>query len=558
MCPDDFALKFIAIQNRPEKRMRRWNGWGDDATTMALNPAARVMLVQRLGPGCPGLDADRADLLKRIPGSRLPTHPMIQTDATTRLSMAMGESFADWIRKRFGALPAVPDGVAFVESAEQVRELLDLAQSRNWVVIPFAGGTSVAGHLDCPVSERPILSINLSRMNRLLHLDKTSQLATFGAGTPGPQVEAQLRAQGYTLGHFPQSFEYSTVGGWVVTRSSGQQSLRYGRIEQLFAGGRMETPVGTLTIPTLPAASAGPDLREVVMGSEGRFGVLTEATVRVTPLPESESFHALFLPNWDAAEAAVRELVQRKLPLSMMRLSNGIETETNLTLAGHARLIGWMERYLNLRGCGAGKCMLMLGVTADQRTARHALREARRTLGKYGAVYIGTAMGSKWAVNRFKGPYLRNTLWDAGYSADTIETAVDWPNVKPLMLSMEQTARDVFAPYGQPVHAFTHLSHIYPQGCSIYSQYVWATAPGGFAPNMERWQKLKAAVAATIAAHGGTVSHQHGVGRDHATHLADEKGPLGMATLEQLCQHFDPQRIMNPGKLLQDGGPWAN
>ena len=538
--------------------MRRWNGWGDDATTMDLNAGARTMLAQRLGPGCPGQDADRADLLARIPASRLPAHALIQTDASTRLTMAMGESFADWIRKRFGALPAVPDGVAFVESTEQVRELLELAHTHNWVVIPFAGGTSVSGHLGCPVSERPILSINLSRMNRLLHLDKTSQLATFGAGTPGPQVEAQLRAQGYTLGHFPQSFEYSTVGGWVVTRSSGQQSLRYGRIEQLFAGGRMETPVGTLTIPTLPAASAGPDLREIVMGSEGRFGVLTEATVRVSPLPESESFHALFLPDWDAAEAAVRELVQRRLPLSMMRLSNGIETETNLTLAGHARLIGWMERYLALRGCGDGKCMLMLGVTADQRTARHALREARRTLVQHGAVYIGPAMGSKWAANRFKGPYLRNTLWDAGYSADTIETAVDWPNVKPLMLAMEQTARDVFAPSCQPVHAFTHLSHIYPQGCSIYSQYVWATLPGGFAPNMERWKQLKAAVAATIAAHGGTVSHQHGVGRDHAAHLVDEKGPLGMATLAQLCQHFDPKRIMNPGKLLQDGGPWAN
>jgi len=537
--------------------MRRWNGWGDDATTMDLNAGARAMLAQRLGPGCPGQDAVRADLLARIPASRLPAHPLIQTDASTRLTMAMGESFADWIRKRFGALPAVPDGVAFVESAEQVRELLDLAHAQNWMVIPFAGGTSVSGHLDCPVSELPILSLNLSRMNRLLHLDKTSQLATFGAGTPGPQVEAQLRAQGYTLGHFPQSFEYSTVGGWVVTRSSGQQSLRYGRIEQLFAGGRMETPVGTLTIPTLPAASAGPDLREIVMGSEGRFGVLTEATVRVSALPESESFHALFLPDWDAAEAAVRELVQRKLPLSMMRLSNGIETETNLTLAGHARLIAWLERYLALRGCREGKCMLMLGVTADKRTARHALREARRTLGQHGAVYIGPAMGSKWAVNRFKGPYLRNTLWDAGYCADTIETAVDWPNVKPLMLAMEQTARDVFAPPGQPVHAFTHLSHIYPQGCSIYSQYVWATLPGGFAPNMERWRKLKAAVADTIAAHGGTVSHQHGVGRDHAAHLVDEKGPLGMATLAQLCQHFDPKRIMNPGKLLQDCGPWA-
>lgn len=538
--------------------MRRWNGWGDDGTVMDLNDAARAMMAQRLGPGHPAGDANRDEMVSRIAPSRLlGAHPLIQTDASTRLTMAMGESFADWIRKRFGALPPVPDGVAFVESTEQVRELLDLAHAQNWIVIPFAGGTSVAGHLDCPVSERPILSINLSRMNRLLHLDKQSQLATFGAGTAGPQLEAQLRAHGYTLGHFPQSFEYSTVGGWVVTRSSGQQSLRYGRIEQLFAGGRMESPVGTLTIPTLPASSAGPDLREIVMGSEGRFGVLTEVTVRVTPLPEHESFHAIFLPHWDAAEAAVRTLVQRKLPLSMMRLSNGIETETNLTLAGHATLIQWLEKYLALRGCGTGKCMLMLGVTADQRTARHALREARRTLQAFGAVYIGTAMGSKWASNRFKGPYLRNTLWDAGYSADTIETAVDWPNVKALMLAMEQASRDVFAQYGERVHAFTHLSHLYPQGSSIYSQFVWATAPGGFAPNFERWQKLKTAVAKTIAAHGGTVSHQHGVGRDHATHLQDEKGVLGMATLSQLRRHFDPKKIMNPGKLLQDEGPWA-
>ncbi|MDP3655292.1 MAG: FAD-binding oxidoreductase [Rhodoferax sp.] len=538
--------------------MRRWNGWGDDATSMDLNDGARAMMAERLGPGHPGRDATRKQILKKVPASRLEgAHPLIQTDAATRFAMGLGESFADWIRKRFGALPPVPDGVAFVESTEQVRELLDLAYANNWMVIPFAGGTSVAGHLDCPISERPILSLNLSRMNRLLHLDKRSQLATFGAGTAGPQVESALRAQGYTLGHFPQSFEYSTVGGWVVTRSSGQQSLRYGRIEQLFAGGRMETPVGTLMLPTLPAASAGPDLRELVMGSEGRFGVLTEATVRISPVPEHESFHAVFLPDWDAAEEAVRTLVQRKLPLSMLRLSNAIETETNLTLAGHAKLIGWMERYLALRGCGKGKCMLMLGVTADQHTARNALHEARRTLGEHGAVYIGTAMGSKWVANRFKGPYLRNTLWDAGYSADTIETAVDWPNVKPLMLAMEQASRDVFAQYGERVHAFTHLSHMYPQGSSIYSQFVWATAPGGFAPNFARWQQLKAAVAAAIAAHGGTVSHQHGVGRDHATHLKDEKGPLGMATLAELCRHFDPTKIMNPGKLLQDEGPWA-
>ncbi len=539
--------------------MRRWNGWGDEATKMDLNQGARALMRELLGAGLPATDARREDLLAQVPASRLAgAHPLIQTDAASRFSVALGESYADWIRKRFGALPPVPDGVAFAESAEQVRELLDLARGMNWMVIPFAGGTSVAGHLDCPISERPILSVNLSRMNQMLHLDKKSQLATFGAGTPGPLVEAQLRAHGYTLGHFPQSFEYSTVGGWVVTRSSGQQSLRYGRIEALFAGGRMETPVGTLIIPTVPAASAGPDLRELVLGSEGRFGILTEATLRVTPLPQHESFHAIFLPQWDAAETAVRELVQRKLPLSMLRLSNGIETETNLAMAGHARLIGWLQRYLAWRGCGPQKCMLMLGVTADRRTAAHALKEARRTLERHGAVYIGKAIGSKWAANRFKGPYLRNTLWEQGYSVDTIETAVDWPNVKPLMLAMEQASRDVFTQFGERVHAFSHLSHVYPQGSSIYSQFVWATAAGGFAANFERWQKLKAAVAAVIAAHAGTVSHQHGVGRDHAAQLHVEKGALGMATLAELCRHFDPGKIMNPGKLLQDAGPWAS
>jgi alkyldihydroxyacetonephosphate synthase len=295
----------------------------------------------------------------------------------------------------------------------------------------------------------------------------------------------------------------------------------------------------------------------MVLGSEGRFGILTEVVVRVRAQPEHESFHALFFKDWDAAENAVRELVQHRPGLSMMRLSNAIETRTNLSMAGHPRLIAAMQRYLVWRGCGTDKCVLLIGVTGEPRHTRFALKSARRVLGRHGAVYIGTAMGNKWAANRFKGPYLRNNLWDAGYSVDTLETAVDWPQVKPLMYAMEQAARDAFAVYDEPVHAFTHLSHVYPQGSSIYSQFVWKTAAGGFAPNFERWQRYKNAVSKVIAEHGGTVSHQHGVGRDHAANLHVEKGPLGMATLASLCAHFDPQKIMNPGKLLPDGGPWG-
>jgi len=537
--------------------VRRWNGWGDSAVDHALPAPVLDWLEQHIGKGHPPQDASLDDVLAQIKPSRLATHPLITATTTDRLRVGLGESYRDWICRRTGHLPPVPDGVAYVESSAQVRELRDIAQREQWIVIPYAGGTSVAGHLDCPVSERPVLSLNLSRMNRLLHLDPKSQLARFGAGTPGPLVEAQLRAHGYMLGHFPQSFEYATVGGWVVTRSSGQQSLRYGRIEQLFAGGRMETPVGTLVIPTFPASSAGPDLREMVLGSEGRFGVLIEVEVRVTPLPEHESFHAIFLPDWERAEAAVRALVQRKVPLSMLRLNNAGETRGYLAMAGHTSLIGWLERYLSLRGCSDEKCWLTMGVTGNQPTARQTLAEARRMLKRFGGVYLGTALGKKWFEGRFKGPYLRNALWENGYSVDTIETAVDWPQVKTMMQAMETAAHTAFADFGVKVQAGTHLSHVYPQGSSIYATYIRPTAPGGYLPNLERWRHYKKRVSEAIVANGGTVSHQHGVGRDHAPYLNAEKGPLGMATLAELCRHFDPLGIMNPGKLLADGGPWA-
>ncbi|MFZ4480742.1 MAG: FAD-binding oxidoreductase [Rhodoferax sp.] len=538
--------------------MRRWNGWGDSSQSAEVPAQALAWLAQRVGAGLPVRDNSLQELLAEVKPSRLPVHALISQDPAERLRVGLGESYRDWICRRTGTLPPLPDGVAFVESSEQVRELLDLAQSRNWLVIPYAGGTSVAGHLDCPISERPVLSVNLGRMNRLLHLDPLSQLARFGAGTSGPQVEAQLRAHGYTLGHFPQSFEYSTVGGWVVTRSSGQQSLRFGRIEQLFAGGRFEAPIGTLNLPTLPAASAGPDLREIILGSEGRFGVLTEVEVRVTPVPEHDSYHAVFLPDWDRAEAAVRALVQRRLPLSMLRLNNAGETVGYLAMAGHASQIKWLERYLGWRGCAGEKCWLTMGVTGERRPARQALAEARRVLRQFGGVYLGTGLGSKWSEGRFKGPYLRNTLWEQGYSVDTIETAVDWPQVKKLMLAMEAAAHQAFGDFGIKVHAGTHLSHVYAQGSSIYSTFIWPTAPGGFEPNLERWRHFKTRLSSVIAEHGGTVSHQHGVGRDHAAFLQVEKGPLGMATLADLCRHFDPKRIMNPGKLLADGEQWAH
>jgi alkyldihydroxyacetonephosphate synthase len=393
------------------------------------------------------------------------------------------------------------------------------------------------------------VNISLERMNQLQGLDDQSFLARFGAGTPGPQVEAQLKPLGFMLGHLPQSYEYSTLGGWVVTRSSGQQSYRYGRIENLFASGRLLTPRGALDVGGHPASSAGPDLREAVMGSEGRLGLLTEVTARVRRLPQVEEFHAIFFKSWDAGIDAVRTLVQHDVPLSMLRLSNEWETETQLRLAGHADSIKWLRRYLGWRVMGAGQCMLMVGVTGTRAEARRQRADAFALAARCGGVHLGQMIGKAWVKNRFRGPYLRNSLWELGYAADTAETAINWPKATPLMRAIEQAATDALASDNERVHAFTHLSHVYRQGCSIYSTFVYRSA-GSPEADMERWRKLKSGVSNAIVAHGGTISHQHGVGVDHAPYLQAEKGALGMDLVRAMARELDPNGIMNPGKLF--------
>ena len=531
--------------------MRQWNSWGDSRVSMAIHANARVFLEELLGKGVPLKDPTLAQVMAAVPPSRLPPHPLILTDAETRVRHARGQSLPDWLAMRSGEFGVFPDGVAFPSTSAQVADLLALARKHDWDVIPYGGGTSVVGHINPLEGQRPVLTLSLARLNNLIHLDRSSQLATIGAGANGPQLEALLKPHGYTLGHFPQSFELSTLGGWVASRSSGQQSLQYGRIEQLFAGGRVETLQGSLVIPTIPASSAGPDLREIIMGSEGRFGVITEATVRVSRLPEREEFRVYFLPDWASAEACVRELSQQRLPLSMLRLSNAEETRTQLILAGHKVAIAGLEKMLSWRGAGDGKCMLTVGFTGSHGKVRFALGEVNRLVKEFEGVATGKTLGTRWQQNRFKAPYLREALWKLGYAVDTLETAVDWPKVTSYTRDVEQALRDGLASEKETVLAFSHLSHLYAQGSSIYTTYVFR-AGSDYAATLARWQRLKAAASAEIVRYGGTISHQHGVGRDHAPYLAAEKGEQGMAVLRALASHFDADGRLNPGKLLVD------
>lgn len=532
--------------------MRRWNGWGDDAVSYHVPERAVRFLVELMGPGTPPRDATAGETLASAPPAYPLEHALVKGDAVERLRHARGQSFPDWVALRSGRIPAYPDGVAYPTSEADVVELIRFAQTRGAQLIPYGGGTSVAGHINPqPQGARPVLTVDMSRMNRLLRLDDASHLATFGAGIAGPDLEAQLRARGYTLGHFPQSFEYSTLGGWIATRSSGQESLGAGRIEDLFAGGRLIAPAGALELPPFPASAAGPDLRHLALGSEGRMGILTEATVRVAALAGRErlAVSALFLPDWKSAQTAVRQIVQAGLPLSLMRLSTPVETETTLVLAGHERLIGALQRLISLRGVRDGKCLLMLGFNGQDELVRTARGEALEIAGQQGGVNVGRTFGSQWYKNRFRTPYLRNALWELGYGVDTVETATTWSNTSAMVEAIENALHQALVPFGEQVHAFTHLSHFYPSGCSVYTTVLFRLADGP-GETLARWQALKDAASQAIVAGHGTISHQHGVGNDHAAYLPAEKGELGMALLHDVCRRMDPEGIMNPGKLL--------
>jgi len=529
--------------------MRRWNGWGEDTVDYPLTGAARRHLAAQVGEGLALPDAEREAVLATIPATRLPPHSLITTTPLDRLLHARGQSLPDWIALRSGRLGVFPDGVAYPASSGQVRAVLSLARQLGARVIPYGGGTSVVGHINPLAGDAPVLTLDLAHLRRLTGMDDTSRLASFEAGVRGPDLESQLRAQGYTLGHYPQSFEYSTLGGWIATRSSGQQSGHYGRIEALFAGGWLETPRGSLELPAHPASAAGPDLRHLVLGSEGRVGVLTQATVRVRPLPEAETFQAVFFRDWDTGLAAVRQMAWARVPVSMLRLSDAAETETTLALAGRERLMAWADRGLRLAGFGPERCLLLFAVTGDQWQFGPIHRQVLEIAHVHQGLRVGPAAGEMWRETRFRTPYLRNTLWELGYALDTVETAVPWSRVAVTAQRLLAAARGGLAAWDERVLAFAHLSHVYPDGASLYLTYAYRRAADPD-ETLDRWRALKTALSDIIVTQGGTISHQHGVGMDHAPYLIHEKGPLGLDVLNALSRALDPDGLLNPGKLL--------
>jgi alkyldihydroxyacetonephosphate synthase len=528
-------------------RARRWNGWGFEGEGFALPEPARAWLGDRLGSGnaLPAV----AEPEVKVPAPRaLPRLPLpVATDRATRLRHACGQSFPDLLALRTGTVATFPDGVCFAEAEGQVADLLGAASAAGVAVVPRGGGTSVVGGVTLLPSGRPGIVLSLERLRGLVSLDTESRLAAFRAGTLGPEVEGALAPHGLRLGHEPQSFELSSVGGWVATRSAGHRSTGLGKIDELVAGVTLATRAGFLRLAAQPASAAGPELRRLVVGSEGRFGVITEATLRVRPIPESEDGLGVVLPGWLAGLEACRELMQEGLRPEVLRLSDPVETAFALTLASLSPLAARVSRVLfSLRRFRHG-CLLLLGWAGEPQGVTFAQQLAGRVWRSHGGLALGRTGWRRWRADRFRHPYLRDEIMSAGWGVDTLETAATWTSLGAVYEGVKQAMRAAAERLGFRVVVGCHLSHAYRDGASLYFTFFWPLVRGS---ELEQWNALKTAATEALLTAGGTVSHHHGVGRIHARDLEREIGSLGVGALTALADVLDPQGVLNPGVLL--------
>jgi alkyldihydroxyacetonephosphate synthase len=531
----------------------RWWGWGDPARRIDLGPRALAMLRDELGEAEPSRRVELEEVAMPEPAP-LP-EPIaaaagpasVLTGHEHRVRRATGSSYPDLFRLRTGALPQAPDAVVLPGTADEVMRVLEACARERVAVVPFGGGTSVVGGVDpvCGV-HAAVVALDLHRL-RTVSVDHRSLTARLGPGLRGPEAEAALGREGVTLGHFPQSFEYATIGGFAATRSAGQASSGYGRFDDLVTAIEMLTPAGPVRTLETPHTAAGPALRELVVGSEGTLGVITEVTVRVRPSPDSRRYEAWMAADFQGGAEAIRSLAQAGGLPDVVRLSDERETAVSLALSatGGARraLLG---AYLGARRRSGG-CLVICGWEGARRDVRRRRAIAARALRRAGAARLGEAPGRAWAHGRYDGPYLREELLDLGYLVETLETAHTWTRLEELYGAVRGAISGAMEAGGTPGIVMCHLSHAYPDGASLYYTFICRAKPG---EELEQWRQVKTAACEAIVGAGGTITHHHAVGRDHAPYMRAEVGDVGLEALRALKARLDPAGIMNPGKLL--------
>ncbi|EKF23291.1 FAD linked oxidase, C-terminal domain protein [Mycolicibacterium hassiacum DSM 44199] len=524
----------------------KWNAWGDPAQARPLSDGIRALLKQALGvDGTPAPEPDLTEVRVR-PSALSETHRAglaaivgdryCRVGDADRLLHAGGKSTLDLLRRRHPGVQDAPDAVLLPADEDEIAAILAYCGEHGIAIVPFGGGTSVVGGLD-PIRGRfaAVVSLDLRRLNRLTALDEISGEAELEAGLTGPQAEQLLGERGFSLGHFPQSFQFATIGGFAATRSSGQGSAGYGRFNDMVRGLRAVTPAGVLELGRAPESAAGPDLRQLLIGSEGVFGIITRVRVRVHPVPAATRYEAWSFPDFATGADALRAVVQTGTGPTVIRLSDEAETAVNLATTeriGEQQITG---------GC--------LAITVFEGTEAHVAsrhEETRAVLAAAGGTSLGEQPARDWEHGRFNAPYLRDSLLSAGALCETLETATNWSNVPVLKRAVTEALTGSLAESGTQALVLCHISHVYPTGASLYFTVV----AGQRGNPIEQWQRAKAAASDAIMRNGGTITHHHAVGADHRPWMHDEVGELGVTVLRAVKAALDPKGILNPGKLI--------
>jgi alkyldihydroxyacetonephosphate synthase len=536
----------------------RWWGWGEDERAPALPPGAEQLLASELAVQGGAVAAPVALEEVSLPDRALPDAVLgrlrsavgaehVLDDREARVTHAAGRSYPDLVRLRSGDASSAPDAVVLPDSAAQVLAVLEICSELGVAVTPFGGGTSVVGGVE-PLRNGfdGVITLDLTRLDRLLDVDAKSLTATLEAGMMGPATEAALAEQGLTIGHFPQSFEHSTVGGWLATRSAGQASTGYGRSDELVEGVRFMAPAGELRVAPGPASAAGPALRELLVGSEGVLGVICEATLRVRPAPEHRRYEGWSFRSFEEGAEALRVMEQAGASPDVARLSDEEETRVSFAMAGGSRAQRLAGRYLSARG-HAGGCLAIVGFEGSEDDVERRRQRSSALLRAGGGLALGTRPGKAWLEGRYAAPYLRDHLLDRGVLVDTLETATSWSQLVQLHATVSAAITGALGSRGTPPVVMCHVSHLYPSGASLYFTYL---AQQQRDKALEQWWAAKRAASEAIVSAGATITHHHAVGRDHSEWMRAEVGELGLELIRAAKERLDPAGIMNPGKLL--------
>ena len=562
--------------NAGQVKRHKWWGWGlDDVTFNWRNkPGFRPFAKEKIGLDLASMPDPVIPELSEyeVPASKLGAvqreafvgavgSDNVLDDDEMRVVHSFGRSLPDLFRARHGDFARIADAVVYPGSEEEIAAVLAVALEADLVLIPYGGGSCISGSVTPDVAEqRPVVTMNLGRMREVLEIDDTSGLARVQAGAYGPDLEEQLNDLGWTMGHFPDSFTYSTLGGWAATRSSGMQSDKYGDIEQIVRGLRMVHPDGVAATKPIPGRDAGPSVHEMILGSEGRLGIISEATVQIHRLAPVRQVIAYMYPDWGHGIRGMHAIARSEVKPTFTRLSDGPETRFSLSLVKEpesakskvmAKVQDGLFAYLRAQGWDTSEEMCISYVCFEGTKASVEREKAivKKIVTRNGGITLGAGPGAVYDQKKFDTPYLRDFLLNYQVFGDVCETGATWSNLNEVHATVYDAFYQVREAANGPGFMFCHMSHSYHGGACLYFTFAFPYSSDETA--LQEYHDAKNAVQQAFVDLDSGVSHHHGVGTEHRPWMVEDVGDVGARMVRGLFADNDPGRNLNPGKVLE-------